>query len=92
MSKIDMTNDVFAKHESGKAALRKMFPNGNMPENFRLYRCEVIGSPGNTSGIIFGGAEFRHAKSGPNKGRLSIMVPGTEIETVVTREELEKSQ
>ena len=90
---MDMTNDIFAEHESGKAALKKMFPNGNMPDNFRLYYGKAIEPSDNTSGLfIFVGAEFRHAKSGPNKGQLSIKVPGTEIEAVVTREDMEKSQ
>ena len=38
------------------------------------------------------GAEFREAKSGPQKGKLAIMVKGTQRSAYVTREEMNKQE
>ena len=38
------------------------------------------------------GAQFRAAKSGQNKGKLTIKVKGTERRTYVTREEIQAAQ
>jgi len=78
----DMTACVFEETSFGKAALAKM---REVPENFRIY-CAGVDSF--DSGIFkVAGAEFRVAKAGPNKGKLSIMVPGTKRIVYVTREE-----
>ena len=87
---MDMTEDIFATTTSGQLALKKMFKDREMPENFRLYCGNSLGEPGNTAGIHFIGAEFRVAKSGPNKGLLSIKIPDTDVETVVTKEEVQR--
>lgn len=67
----DMTYDEFAEFPFGKAALQKLSP---LPANFRLYEAENLG-PGKGMKVI--GAEFRVAKRGLNKGKLSILVQGT---------------
>lgn len=79
----DMTIDVFANHPSGRAALAKMAP---VTDNFRLYEAGIMDSYGT---MLFKGAEFRAAKSGPNKGVLSILVPGTIKSVFVSRSEIE---
>lgn len=59
------------------------------PENFRLYAAEWLGEkPKDWDVMKVTGAEFRVAKSGPNKGKLSVMVEGTKRTAHVTREEM----
>ncbi|GJA77777.1 hypothetical protein [Aeromonas caviae] len=79
----DMTHDTFATFPFGKAALEKMAPT---PANFRLYKAENMG-PG--SGVMkVKGAEFRIAERGPNKGKLSVLLPGTVKTVLVTLDEI----
>lgn len=68
----DMTKDIFAEQQYGQLALKKLAP---VSENFRCV-LEVTG------------AEFRVAKTGPNHGKLSIMVHSTQRSTHVTRKEI----
>lgn len=83
----DMTVDVFAEHIFGKVAIEKISKlQGGLPENFRLYEAGWIGEVGKVMRIS--GAEFRVAKTGPNKGRLSIMIPKTTQTAYVTAEEM----
>lgn len=83
---IDMTEDIFAKELYGRIALKKLKP---VPENFRFYCVEWMGSkPGDREIIKIDGAEFRAAKSGPNKGKLCIMVKGTKRTAYLTAREL----
>ena len=72
----DMKVDIFVDTNYGKAALRKLSKLGKLPENFRLYSACLVGTDEGT--IKVDGAEFRLAKSGPNKGSLSILIKGTE--------------
>ena len=72
-----MDEDIFAKQPFGKAALAKIKPTS---PNFRLYSAgwlETGGSPDTWDTMEVTGAEFREAKTGPNKGKLTILVPGT---------------
>lgn len=83
----DMTNDTYATFPFGKAALQKMAPT---PTNFRLYEAENIG-PG--SGIMkVKGAEFRIAKRGANRGKLSIIIPGTEKTVYISLDEIRQHE
>lgn len=83
---MDEERDAFAKQPYGKVALRKLAP---VPENFRLYSVGQLGiRPDEFSVIQVTGAQFRTAKRGPNKGRLTIMVPGTQRTTYVTEAEI----
>lgn len=83
---MDMEDDIFAKQPYGKVALEKLAP---VPENFRLYRAGWLGDkPEEFTVMEVIGAQFRAAKSGPNKGKLSIMVPGTKRTAYVTEAEM----
>ncbi len=75
----DMVVDYFADTEFGKAALKKMKP---LPENFRLYEAESV----QTGVMRVTGAQFREAKRGFNKGKLSVIVPGTQQTVYVVQE------
>lgn len=83
---MDMEHDVFADQTYGKLALQKMAP---VPQNFRLFSAGWLGKkPEEFTVMEVCGAEFRVAKRGPNKGKLSIMVPGTKRTTYVTKDEM----
>lgn len=82
----DMKVDFFADTNYGKIALRKL---GDLPENFRLYAAHVVGSHEDTIKVT--GAEFREAKSGPNKGKLSVLIKGTEKTTYVSSVEMDNA-
>lgn len=82
----DMTRDTLGEQTFGQLALAKLAP---VPENFRLFQCEWMGDkPEEWTVMQVKGAEFRIAKSGPNKGKLSILVPGTERTAFVTADEI----
>ena len=81
-----MEHDVFAEQSYGKVALQKLAP---VTENFRLYTAGWLGKKPEESTVMeVTGAQFRVAKSGPNKGKLSIMVPGTVRKVYVTDAEM----
>jgi len=82
----DMTVDIFLEHKSGRLALSKI--KDSVSENFRFYEVESIQG---TDAIKYTGCEFRLAKSGKHKGKLSVMVNGTDRIVFVTRAELESS-
>lgn len=82
----DMSKDIFATCSYGQVALRKLAP---VPGNFRLFFAgwlETKSEHWQTMKVT--GAEFREAKSGPNKGKLSIKVPGSERSVYVTKDEM----
>lgn len=81
----DMTKKIFEGLPFGKAALKKM---GDVPENFRLYFAEMKGKYPDYHGMQIEGAEFRQAKTGKNKGKLSILIKGTKRSTYVTAAEI----
>ena len=83
---MDMEQDVFADQPYGKVALQKLAP---VPENFRLYSACWLGKePKDFTVMEVTGAEFRVAKTGPNKGKLSVLVAGTKRTTYVTSAEM----
>jgi len=83
----DMTEKVFEAQAFGKAALHKI---GDVHENFRLYSAAWVGdSPCSRDTMRVTGAEFRHAKLGPEKGLLSVMVPNTKRTAYVTKSEIQ---
>lgn len=71
---MDMTEAVFADQKYGKAALQKLAPTD---PNFRLYLAGWLGEKPPFEVMEVRGAVFRHATRGPNKGKLSIRIPGT---------------
>ena len=84
---MDMERDFMAALSYGKAALKKLSPVGT---HFRLYRAELLGErPDEWTVMKVTGADFRHAKSGPNKGKLSVFVTGSQRSAYVTRAEIQ---
>lgn len=77
----DMTTDLFADHPMGKAAIKKIKPDD---PNFRLFMAGWVGDYKTTDTMEFKGAVFREAKKGKNKGKLCVIVPGTEKHVFVT--------
>lgn len=81
-------HDLFAEHDYGKLALKKMGP---VPENFRLFEAGWLGEkPEQWRVMKVRGAEFRVAKSGPNKGKLAILLGSTVRSVFLTREEIQQ--
>lgn len=70
----------------GKAALAKL---ALVPKNFRLYEAGWLGNkPSEWNVMEVKGMEFREAKSGPNKGKLTTPLAGTKRTVYVTKEEI----
>lgn len=82
---MDMTKDIFADQSYGKVALQKVAPT---EPNFRLYKAGWLGKVNSREVMEVTGAVFRQATRGPNKGKLSIMVPGTTRTVHVTAAEM----
>jgi len=86
----DMTNDVFADSDFGRAALKQLAP---IPENFRLYSAGWLGDgPADFNVMEVVGAEFREAKSGPYKGKLSVLVLGSVRKCWVSKADMSASK
>jgi len=84
----DMAEGIFEGTAIGKAALQKY---GQVPENFRIFEAGWLGErPEEFTVMEVKGALFREAKSGPNKGKLTIMLPRTTRRVYVTKDELKK--
>ncbi len=84
----DMRVGLFEETVFGQLALKKL---GKVPENFRLYVAGISPQPPKAwTHMAVTGAEFRESKSGPNKGKLNIMVPGTSRTVRVPRSELQE--
>ena len=81
----DMERDIFAEQTYGMIALEKLAP---VHENFRLYSAGWLGEGTQFDVMAVKGAVFRPAKSGPNKGKLSIIVKDTSRIAYVTKEEM----
>lgn len=78
----DMEKDPFANTTFGRLALKKLAP---VSPDFRLYSAGWLGAkPEDWKVMSVTGAEFRVAKSGPNKGLRVIRVPGTSQTVHVT--------
>ncbi len=70
----------------GRAALSKLAP---VAENFRIYEAGWLGDkPSEWTVMEVKGMEFRAAKTGPNKGKLTVPVPGTKRTVYVTEDEM----
>ena len=86
----DMDEKLFEKQPFGQLALQKL---GDVPENFRLYHAAWVDDNPQASGTMrVTGAEFRVAKSGPEKGVLSVMVPNTKRTVYVTAAEMRQAE
>ena len=84
---MSMEIDIFAKQIFGKLALKKL---GSVGENFRLYSAGWLDDQRTVMKVS--GAVFRVAKAGKNRGKLSIMVKGTEQTAYITADEMEDAQ
>lgn len=84
---MDLDKDIFADSVYGQVALQKLSP---VPETFRLYAAGWLEEkPKDWKTMKVTGADFRVAKAGPNKGKLSIMVKGTSRSAFVSRSEMQ---
>mgnify|MGYP006971739525 CR=1 FL=1 len=82
----DMNEKVFEDQPFGKAAMKEI---KGATKNFRLFSASWVGdNPSKSKAMKVTGAEFRAAKSGPNKGQLSIMVKNTQQTVYVTKAEM----
>jgi len=82
-----MDEKLFEQYPYGQVALKKM---GAVPDNFRLYEAGWFeDKPEDFDTMKITGAKFRVAKSGPKKGKLSIMVPDTKRTVYVTKSEIQ---
>ena len=83
----DMTERVFENQPFGNIAMQKI---GDVDCNFRLFSASWLGNDPRKSLLMkITGATFRRAKSGSNKGVLSIKVPDTTKTVYVTKAEIE---
>ncbi len=84
----DMEHEVFALYPYGKAALKKL---GEVPENFRLFYAGWLGPDPTIAGTMkLRGAVFRRAKTGINKGKMTIMVPGTQRTVYINKVDIDE--
>jgi len=77
--------DLFKDTTYGKLALEKLAPIG---PNFMLFEAGWLGNSSQRDCMKIIGADFRVAKSGPRKGQLCILVPGTQRTAYVTATEI----
>lgn len=84
---MDMREDIYGEMPFGRIALAKLKPTS---PNFRLFSAGWVekGPPETWEVMAVTGAEFREAKSGPNRGKLCIMVKGTKRTVRVHRREM----
>lgn len=83
----DLNEKSMERTAHGRLALQKF---GNVPENFRLFDAGLQPEdPVNWVRMRVTGAEFRAAKTGPNKGKLTQLLAGTTRTVVLERHELE---
>jgi hypothetical protein len=83
-----MSDNIFADQSYGQIALKKLSP---VPENFRLFSVAWLGDDPRKSEVMkVTGAEFRVAKSGPRKGKLCILIKGTQRTAYVTVNEMQE--
>ncbi|MDD3575726.1 MAG: hypothetical protein PHT38_02430 [Halothiobacillus sp.] len=83
---MDMQEGIMEKMTYGQAALKKLAP---VPEGFRLYEAGWIDeNPQKRTVMQVTGAVFREAKTGPNKGKMTVKVDGTKQTVYVTADEM----
>jgi len=84
---IPMDEKLFEQYPYGQAALKKI---GEVPDNFRLFDAGWLeDKPEDFDTMKIVGAEFRAAKTGPNKGKLTVMVPGSKRTVYVNKSEIQ---
>lgn len=82
-----MEADIFLETSFGKAAMKKIGPVG---EGFMLYEAGWLGdNPRQRDVMEVKGAIFRVAKTGPNKGKRTVMVKDSRVTVYVTAAEMD---
>jgi hypothetical protein len=81
--------DIFDSMPWSTVALAKIKPTD---PNFRLYSAGWVGDYATTDTMEVTGAVFREAKSGPRKGQLCILVPGTKRTAYITEAEMKAAE
>ena len=83
----DMTEKIFETTKFGQAALQKL---NHVTNSFRLFDAGWLETKPEDFNIMkVTGAEFRVAKFGKNKGKMTIIVPGTKRTVYVTKAEIQ---
>ncbi len=81
-----MDDKVFESSAFGKAALKQL---GAVADGFRLFSAEWLGHTVKDAKVMkVTGAEFRPAKTGPKRGKLTVKLAGTTRTAYVTRDEI----
>ena len=84
---MSMDTKIYENYVFGKLALEQMGP---VSENFRLYEAGMSPqSPAEWTDMVVTGAEFSRATTGGNKGKLTILIPGTERTVRVSRKDIQ---
>ncbi len=87
---MDMSKDIFADCTYGQLALQKFAP---VQQTFRLYSAGWLeAKPKDWNTMKVTGADFRIAKAGPNKGKMSIMVKGSARSVFISRAEMQAAE
>jgi hypothetical protein len=81
----DMEHDIFGDTDYGKLALKRI---ADPHPDFRLYSAGWLGKGNDRHVMRVTGAVFRRALRGPNIGKLSKLVKGTERTAYLTAAEL----
>lgn len=80
---MDMTKDIFANCTYGQIALKELAP---VSDNFRLYYAGWLEeNPKDWKTMKVTGADFRVAKIGRDKGKLSVMIKGSKRSVFVSK-------
>lgn len=83
---MDHHDELMQSYPPSLAAAKKI---GTVPDGFTFYDFGWLGDkPEDFTVMKVRGAVFRVATRGPNKGRRSVKVPGTDRTVYVTREEI----
>lgn len=82
-----MDQKIYENFVFGKLAMKMLGP---VPENFRLFEAGMHPQPPEEwASMKVTGAEFKAAKSGPNKGKLVEIIAGTERTVYVPRADIQ---
>lgn len=81
-----LAHDMMKDYPPSLAASEVM---GTVPENFAFYCFEWLGdNPKHMSVMKCTGAVFREAKTGKNKGKLSVKLDETQVDIYITGEQI----
>lgn len=85
---VDMREGIFEKYDFAHLAREKLRIKN---PDFRIYIAGIKPEPPKDwTHMVVTGAVFREPTKGPNIGKLSIMVPGTQKTAKISRQEIEE--